>query len=113
MSAVELVIAILALWRVVSLLSNEEGPGNIFIRLRAKIGIAHDDAGRKLSTDGSYLAELVYCPWCLSVVLGVPCALLWLAWPAGALWLSLPFALSAGALVLEMTIGYTSLFKKR
>lgn len=103
----------MALWRVVSLLSNEEGPANIFIRLRAKMGVVHDDTGRKLTTNGTYLAELVYCPWCLSVVLALPYAVVWGLVPDVALWTSLPFALSAGALVLENTIGYTSLFKKR
>lgn len=77
------------------------------------MGVVHDDTGRKLTTNGTYLAELVACPWCLSVVVAIPYAVMWWLVPDITLWTSLPFALSAGSIALENTIGYGSYFKKR
>lgn len=81
-----LVLAILSVWRVTHLFQAEDGPGDIFVRLRRRVG------------DG-FLGKLLDCFYCLSMWVAVPFAYL-----AGGdlkerlfLWL----ASSAGAILLE------------
>jgi hypothetical protein len=79
-------IALLAVWRVTHLLWGEDGPADIFVRLRKAAG------------NGSF-GKLLDCFYCLSLWVAVPFALLLaVSWPEKIiLWL----ALSAGAILLE------------
>jgi len=93
-------ISILATWRLSAMLSYEAGIFNIFIKFREFIGIMHDDNGNVLDTNGSVFADLFNCIWCLSVWIGLIVGLI--------VWLSpvlvvifYPFALSAGAILIE------------
>lgn len=106
MNPVDVVIMALALWRVSSLLVNERGPFDAFLRLRSWAGIAHDDGGEPVSFDAhSYLAGLLFCVWCTSMVAALALAVLYMAYPAGAVWVSLPFALSALAIAFNRGMG--------
>jgi hypothetical protein len=78
-----LVLAILCVWRVTHLFQAEDGPGDIFVRLRRWVG------------DG-FWGKLLDCFYCLSMWVAVPFAylaggsrrerlLLWLASSAGAI----------------------------
>src|SRR6266581_4547986 len=81
-----LTLGILSVWRITHLLYGEDGPADVFVRLRRL-------AGRSL------LGQLLDCFYCLSVWIAVPFAL-WL----GGRWqerLLLVPALSAGAILLE------------
>ena len=79
-------IAMLAVWRVTHLFSGEDGPGDIFLRLRRLAG-------------SSFLGQLLDCFYCLSLWIAAPLG--WMLgttwWERGLLWLSL----SGGAILLE------------
>jgi hypothetical protein len=80
----------LAVWRVTHLLQAEDGPWDVFVRLRAL-------AGR------SFVGALLDCFYCLSVWLAAP-----LAYWLGESWkekLLLWPAFSAGAILLERLTG--------
>lgn len=81
-----LVVAILATWRITHLLAEEDGPGDIILRIRIRLG------------DG-LLGQLMDCFNCLSVWVAAPMAL---AVSRGPLeWMLAWFALSGAACLLE------------
>ncbi|WP_136806819.1 DUF1360 domain-containing protein [Desulfosediminicola flagellatus] len=85
-----LVISTLAVWRITHLLYEEDGPWNIFVRLRLRAG-------------EGFWGELLDCFYCLSVWVAAPAAVLIgenlkemvILWPA----------LSGGAIVLARLTG--------
>jgi hypothetical protein len=84
--ALEWGLATLAVWRVTHLLWAEDGPGDLFARLRHLAGSGH-------------IGRLLDCFYCLSLWIALPFAA-WLAagWIGGIIgWL----ALSGGACLLE------------
>lgn len=97
----DLIIYVLATWRLSSLFVNEPGPGRIFQYLREFAGIEHDEEGNKTIIPETFWAELLSCVWCSSIWLGIFWALLDLWLPGLAFRLGLIFALSAGAILLE------------
>jgi len=92
----------LATWRIASLLTSERGPGWMFQHLRELAGITHDDDGEKAIVPESFLAETLACVWCSSIWVGV----FWVAfdwiWPLGSIRFALVFALSAGAILVNL-----------
>jgi hypothetical protein len=91
-----LVIGVLCVWRVTHLLSAEDGPGDVLVRLRRGLGDGDGDG---------FWGSLLDCFYCLSLWTAVPFALLLAAgWREGLLsWL----AFSAGAILLERATGRT------
>lgn len=91
MSFQGLVLGILAVWRITHLLAEEDGPGDVLVRLRRGAG------------DG-FWGDLLDCFYCLSLWIAVPFALLLAeGWREGLLsWL----AFSAGAILLERATGH-------
>lgn len=86
LSPLALIVAVLALWRVTHLFWGEDGPANIFVRLR------------RLAGDGVW-GSLLDCFYCLSLWFSVP-----FAWVLGQSWserLLLWLGLSGGAILLE------------
>lgn len=81
-----LVLGVLGVWRVTLLLNAEDGPADVFVRLRRAAG-----AGA--------LGDLLDCFNCLSLVIAAPfAAIIGRGWEErGLLW----FALSGGAIALE------------
>ena len=79
-------IVALAVWRVTHLLWGEDGPFDIFVRLRRQLG-------------SSFFGRLMDCFYCLSLWIAAPCA--WFmesTWKGRAIvWL----ALSGAAILLE------------
>ena len=81
-----LVIGILVVWRITHLFYGEDGPGDVFVRLRR-------------ATGEGFWGSLLDCFYCLSVWVALP-----LAYWLGDTWkhrLLLWPALSAGAIMLE------------
>jgi Protein of unknown function (DUF1360) len=81
-----LVLSILCVWRITHLLHAEDGPGDLFVRLRRRAG-------------GGFWGRLLDCFYCLSMWVALPFAYL-----AGVNWkerLFLWLASSAGAILLE------------
>lgn len=95
----------LATWRIVCLLQRERGPMAVLTRMRAALGVSHDEAGEPIGWPDTEIGALVRCPWCLSVWVGVGLAGLYLLWPGLGVALALPFALSALALAVEVMHG--------
>ena len=82
----QLILGILAVWRVTHLLNAEDGPWDVFVSLRRSLG-------------SGFWGSLLDCFYCLSLWVAVPFALvLGPTWRQGILlWL----ALSGGAILLE------------
>ncbi len=88
MAAVEIVLAILATWRLSHLLSKEDGPGDIIFRIRVRLG-------------NGFWGKLMDCFKCLSLWVAAPIAVYITRKPLELVlvWL----ALSGGAWLLERT----------
>ena len=81
-----LVLGILAVWRITSLVGSEDGPWDVFAKLRNAAG------------DG-FFAKGLGCFYCLSLWVALPFALM-----IGESWIEkflLSLALSAGAIVIQ------------
>lgn len=104
MNLLYVVVASLALWRVSSLLQSEAGPFDVFYRFRELIGIHHDDKGDIAEVEDRWLPKLVSCVWCLSMFLALFYIPLWFFFPDIMFWISMPFAVSALAIGLEVNI---------
>jgi hypothetical protein len=87
-----LLVVVLAVWRITHLLWAEDGPGDIFVRLR------------RLAGEG-FFGRLLDCFYCLSLWIALPFACVfggtWIE--RGLLWLSL----SGGAILLERATART------
>jgi hypothetical protein len=95
---VELVVLALATWRLTSLLVWEDGPFDIFARLRHGLGVRYDETGQRYGTN--WFAKGVICPACASVWFGAVWGIAYLLYQP-TWYVALPFALSAGAMTLE------------
>ena len=59
------IIVALATWRITSLLVNEDGPYDIFARIRKFIGVYYDEMNEPQGKN--VIAEAITCIWCASV----------------------------------------------
>ena len=80
------VLCVLATWRLAHLVAREDGPFDVVLRLRARAG------------DGM-LGRLMDCPYCLSVWIAAPLALLLSTKPLE--WCLAWWAISGGSSLLE------------
>lgn len=94
----------LALWRFTSLLVSEDGPLDIFSKFRTLIGIYYDDDKEIIIVEDKWISKLFSCVWCLSMFLALFYVPLWYFFPDIIFWISLPFAMSAIAIGLEVRI---------
>jgi hypothetical protein len=81
-----LTLGALAVWRITHLLNAEDGPGDVFVRLRKIVG-------------SGFWGILLDCFYCLSLWISAP-----FAWLIGSSWkekLLLWLALSAAAILME------------
>lgn len=105
----ELVIVLsLATWRLTSLLYTEDGPKQVFRKLRSALGILHDSEGEPAGYPETFWGGLFACFWCLSVwvagFLILPTMLIASLdiWRGFLMWLGT----SAGAIIVhECTLG--------
>lgn len=102
-SVVSLLILVLACWRLTSLLVKEDGPFEMFAKFRRLIGIRHIE-GSLTPYGTNVFAESLSCVWCCSVWVGVALAVAYIIDPESTILASLPFALSAGAIIVERTL---------
>ncbi len=92
-----LTVAVLATWRISSLLVLEDGPLDVFARVRRAIGA--DGPGRIMPILGGLLS----CLACTSVWVGLAVTATW--WPdTWQGWVLIPLALSTGAIVVERVV---------
>lgn len=81
-----LTLCVLATWRLSHLVASEDGPFDLIVRLRARAG------------DGM-LGKLMDCPYCLSLWIAAPAALLLTTWFPE--WCVAWLAISGGSSLLE------------
>jgi hypothetical protein len=97
----DLLVLVLATWRLTSLLVWEDGPFEALARLRRVLGVRYDEANRPYG--GNWFARGLVCPACASVWFGLAWGVAYGLWP-DARWLAWPLALSAGAIVVERIV---------
>lgn len=85
----DLIFISLAAWRIASLLVREDGPFDIFEKIRRRF----QPYGDPLEGIGKMLA----CVWCTAVWTAIACYLIWVAWELPIILL----AASAIAVVIE------------
>ncbi len=98
MTITDLAILALATWRLTSLLSNEDGPGEVFAKIRSKLGVRYDQQSKPYGTN--LVSQALSCVWCASWWIGLFWTALYLVWQP-SVYLALPLALSAGAIIIE------------
>ena len=94
----------LATWRVASLLADEGGPFDVLEKLRTRLGVRYvDDTSERQGT--GELSRNLLCTWCSTLYFVAP---FWTVFYAlsrkWAIWIALPFALSALAVYVERQI---------
>lgn len=93
----------LAAWRLASLVANEDGPWQVFKRIRQRAEIWCKKY--KFCSDlGLY--ELFSCEWCNSVWIGAGLTLLYLWMGDSVLYVALPLALSTVAIVIKYIVQF-------
>jgi hypothetical protein len=93
-----ILILILATWRISSLLATEPGPWDVFGKLRTLVGVRYD-GGSPYGTN--VVGKAIVCVWCNSLYIGAAWALFWWLAPTAATLAAMPFALSAGAVIVN------------
>lgn len=99
----DIILYILATWRISSLLATEPGPWDVFGKLRDAVGTQYDGDGAAYGTN--VVSKGLVCIFCNSIWVGAG----WLALvllTEYAPYVALPFALSAGAVIVDEVIGW-------
>lgn len=102
LGAMELFILGLATWRLTSMLVNEEGPWNLFVKFRYMIGIRYDVHSERVTTN--VLAYLLSCVWCSSVWIGSLVVVLYLNFPKPTFIVLLICSASTIAILIERMV---------
>lgn len=89
----------LATWRISSLLANEMGPADILESFRHRVGVRYDERNNRYGQN--IVAEAMICVWCISIWIGIFLGLVWTFNGMAATTIAVPFALSAGAIIVE------------
>jgi hypothetical protein len=82
-------------------LVNEAGPFDMFMKLRERVGIQHDEEKIPFLIPDGFLPGVLSCVWCSSVWCAGLFVLAWLILPHVALPVALVLALSAVAVIVE------------
>lgn len=88
----------LAAWRFASLVANEDGPWQMFKRLRQR---AEQWCNKYRFCRELGLYDLLACEWCNSIWIGAGLTLLYLSIGEAILYVALPFALSTVAIIIK------------
>ena len=91
----------LATYRLSVMLVAEAGPFDMMFYLRRLFGIKHDRFKIPVGIPDSFPGALFGCVWCMSVWVGMAFSFFFLLNPEFAFYLSMPFAYSAVAIVLD------------
>ena len=95
----------LATWRLASMLVREKGPWDLFVWVRERAGIGHDETGIPYKIPDNVLAGILSCVWCCSMWAGLGWYLFFLIAPLLAEKIATIFAFSAGAILLDRWMG--------
>lgn len=105
MDIANLLIYGLAVWRISSLLVNEEGPWYIFWHIRSKLGHMHDLDMNYIGHKDGFLSDTFACVWCLSIWVAIAVSIGRYFFSAPTFYICLALALSAVAIVVERVAG--------
>lgn len=94
-----LIVLILATWRISSLFVNEDGPFGLFSFIRYGVGVKYDEHSQPYSNN--VIGSLLSCVWCFSFWVGLVLTLGYSQYPNPTILVCLPFALSAGAILVN------------
>jgi len=97
----EFLVLALATWRLTSLLVWEDGPFEVFAKLRHRLGVRYDEMSQPYGSN--WFAKGVVCPACASVWFGTMWGIAYLLWNP-TWYIAFLFALSAGAIIVESLI---------
>ena len=97
----ELLILVLATWRLASMFVSEDGPFDVFRRIRSLFGVTHHDDGSVAQIPDRTLAKLFTCMWCMSVWMAAAVYGLWFLAPV-IVWI---LGLSGGVIIVERVRG--------
>ncbi len=98
MKPMDVLILALATWRLTSLLVNEDGPFEVFAKLRHLCGVRLDEQSCTYGTN--WFAKGLACFWCCSSWCGIVWVIAYMLCK-DSVWIALPFALSAGAIAIQ------------
>ena len=101
MEFLELLIMVLATWRLASLFVSEDGPFNVFRHIRCLFGVKHHDDGSVAQIPDRTLAKLITCMWCMTLWMAAVVYGLWIVCPV-LIWI---LGLSTGAIIVERVRG--------
>jgi hypothetical protein len=104
MNLTDFIVLALATWRLTSLLVWEAGPWDILARMRHHLGVRYDAESQRYSD--RMLGRMLICPWCASVWCGAAMASLYLLTPRLSVWIGLPLAFSAAAVMIEKAVSH-------
>lgn len=115
MDWLHLIVLALATWRISSLFVNEDGPWFIFVIFREWSGIyftypyhvppsSPHDFGKEKVVPLRLLPQILSCIWCTSVYVGGILIIAYYFFPALTFYASLPFALSALAILFNLVV---------
>ena len=94
-----------ATWRLSSLLAtpDDDGPWEMFLRFRRFAGVEYDENTGYYFGTNEFSKGLI-CVWCVSFWIGLGLGLLYYFFGDWIVWFSLPFALSAAAIIVERIV---------
>ena len=104
MTPFEFLIFGLATWRVASLLVHEKGPWKVFLWLRKRAGIVHDESGQALMIPDGFLAGVLSCVWCCSMWVAAGWTILFFVFGEFAVIGAMVFGMSAVAVMVERMV---------
>lgn len=85
--------------RLGSLLAREHGPYDLFDRIRYILGVRYDELNKPVGTNMP--STMILCIYCNTVWIGIVFTVLYLILGYMFLWICLPLAISAGALIVD------------
>lgn len=100
----DFLILSLAVYRLSMFMVYDDGPFDVFQRLRESIGILYYDNGEPIEGEYKGWAKLLSCLWCVSVWLGFLLAICYALSPSSTVILCSPFSLSAAAMIIERIV---------
>lgn len=102
-AVVDVLILSLAVWRISSLVSSEQGPWAMFEKYRQWMGVYYAPDGT-LIPPNNQLGKLIACPWCNSVWFSIIAVVLYVLFSTLIVWIALPLAMSAVAIIINTIV---------
>lgn len=100
LNAIDLIVLSLAVWRLSSLFAAEEGPWEIFEKIRQFSGVKYKEVPPYEMYGTNVVSRGLICVWCNSIWIGLLATILY-AISTDTIYLFIPFSLSGVAILLD------------